>query len=246
VKYAFTPDGAFKIHIPGKGDEDENPFLRDDEVVPPGASEGERMRKVELRRLRTLEDFSRSFSLTYGRAKTVEDNTLISISYNLHLTIGQVVHKLGVGAYCTLKRTFKLVTRKFIGPEEVPLSLQDPFEWRPGEITKAREYIRLRLDGINVSKPWSTIHESEPEHIVLCDDRGLTAIAGRTFDVVRRVGSEDITIQEPTSIAEVFPNDPGEEDLAEDVVHSIGKTESEKTLKLARQELQGVMEFLFS
>lgn len=246
VKYAFTPDGDFKIHIPGKGDEDENPFLRDDEVVPPGASDGKRMRKIELRRLRTLEDFGQSFSMTYGDACTVEDNTLISISYNLHLTVSQGVDEQGVGACCTLKRTFRLVSWKFNAPEELPGPLPAPSEWSPEEISEAREYIRLRLEGINVSKPWSMIRISEPEYVVLCDDRGLMARVIRLLDVTRRVGREDITIQESITLAEgLFSKHPSEEELAEDIVNGIGKTEREKALKMARQELQGVMEFFF-
>jgi hypothetical protein len=243
VKYAFTPNGDFKIHIPGRGDQDADPFLRDDEVVPPGASEGERKRKMELRRLRTVENFLQSFSVTYRDDCTVEDNTLISISQNLHLTTSQAVDEDGVGACCTLKRTFKLVTRKIKGPEEVPFPLSVPSEWSPEELFEARKFIRLRLDGIDISKPWSTIRVSEPKYIIFCDDRGLMAVVVRTLDVARRVGSEDITIQETVSIVEeFFPKPLAQEESAEDVVHGIGKAEREKALKMARQELQGVME----
>jgi hypothetical protein len=204
VKYAFTPDGDFKIHIPGKGVEDENPFLRDDEVVPPVASEGEKGRKIELKRLRMLQDFRQSFSMTYGDACTVEDNTLISITYNLHLTVSQGVDEQGVGACCTLKWTFRLITRKFKGPEDVPFPLPPPSEWSPEEITEAREYIRLRFEGINVSRPWSAVRVGEPEYVVLSDDKDLIAVVVRRLDVARRVGRDDITIQESISIAGVL------------------------------------------
>lgn len=61
--------------------------------------------------------------------------------------------------------------------------------------------------------------------------------------MARRVGSEEITIQETVSIVEeFFAKPPAQEDPTEDVVHGIGKTEREKALKMARQELQGVME----
>jgi hypothetical protein len=146
--------------------------------------------------------------MTYGDACTVEDNTLISISYNLHLTVSQGVDEQGVGACCTLKRTFRLLTRKFKGPEEVPFPLPAPSEWSPEEIAEARKYIRLRLDGTNVSKPWSMIRISEPEYIVLCDDRGLMGVVVRLLDVARRVGSEDITIQESITLAEEFFSNP--------------------------------------
>jgi hypothetical protein len=241
VKYTFTPDGEFKTHIPGRGDQDANPFLRDDEVVPPGASEVERKRKIELRRLRTLENFLQSFSVTYRDDCTVVDNTLISISQNLRLAISQEVNEQGVCACCTLKRTFKVVTMKLKGTEEVSPPVTS--EWSSEEITEARKFIRLRLDGINVSKPWSNIRVSEPEYIVFCDDRGLMAVVLRVLEVARRAGSEDITIQETVSIVEeFFSKPPAQEDSTEDVVHGIGKTERERALKMARQELQGVME----
>jgi hypothetical protein len=135
---------------------------------------------------------------------------------------------------------------EFNAPEELPGPLPAPSEWSPEEITEAREYIRLRLEGINVSKLWSMIRISEPEYVVLCDDRGLMARVIRLLDVARRVGREEITIQESITLAEgLFSKHPSEEELAEDIVNGIGKTEREKALKMARQELQGVMEFFF-
>jgi len=90
VKYAFTPDGMYKIHIPGNGEQDTDPFLRDDEIIPPCASERERRRKIELRRLRTLEDMSPMvFIFNHGEAVTVEGDLIIAINRELTLFLMQ-------------------------------------------------------------------------------------------------------------------------------------------------------------
>ncbi len=86
VKYAFAPDGRFNIHLPGKGDQDSDPFLRDDEIVSPGTSEAEKRRKIELRRLRTLEDIDlQSFIFDNMTGVAAEGDTVITVNRDMIL-----------------------------------------------------------------------------------------------------------------------------------------------------------------
>lgn len=236
VKYAFTPDGMCKIHIPGKGEQDTDPFLRDDEIIPPCASERERRRKIELRRLRTLEDISPIiFSFPHGEAVAVEGDLIIAINRELTLFLMQ---EHGVGTQCTSVR--KLNFRTF---RSLPVPFPDDQIFEPEKISRAREDIIKCLGSLGSMRLFSGTQIDGPQYEVKCDDRGLKAMVMRGLVVQRMLGEKDITIQESLTITEEFlMEELGEEELREEVVRGIAKEEREKEVRMARQEMQGVIE----
>lgn len=236
VKYAFTPDGMCKIHIPGKGEQDTDPFLRDDEIIPPCASERERRRKIELRRLRTLEDISPIiFSFPHGEAVAVEGDLIIAINRELTLFLMQ---EHGVGTQCTSVR--KLNFRTF---RSLPVPFPDDQIFEPEKIARAREDIIKCLGSLGSMRLFSGTQIDGPQYEVKCDDRGLKAMAMRGLVVQRMLGEKDITIQESLTITEEFlMEELGEEELREEVVRGIAKEEREKEVRMARQEMEGVIE----
>ena len=103
VKYDFKPDDMYQIHIPGEGSQDTTPFLRDDEIVPPGSSEQERRRKFELRKLRTLKDISaQKYVAALVSQATSEDGKLVIVNRDTGLTYEQ---NHGVETRCLVERT---------------------------------------------------------------------------------------------------------------------------------------------
>jgi len=236
VKYAFTPDGMYKIHIPGNGEQDTDPFLRDDEIIPRCASERERRRKIELRRLRTLEDMSPLvFIFNHGEAVAVEGDLIITINRELTLFLMQ---EQGVRTQCTSVR--KLDFRTF---RSLPVPFPDDQKFEPEKIAQAQGDIIKCLDSLGTMRLFSGTQIDGPQYEVKCDDRGLKVVVMRSLVVQRVLGEKDITIQESLTISEEFLTEElGEEELREEVVRGIAKEEREKELRMARQEMQGVIE----
>jgi hypothetical protein len=202
VRYAFTQKGNYATHRPGKGDERYSPFLRNDEIVPPGDDvEGVR-RRLELRRLRMLEDYDPTpWTVNWMSVPAQEGDTIVLVSRTVALKLAQ---EGGVHTNCQLIRTLSLTTYNPYDPETPPFPLPDPSDFRPKEIAKAREEIKNCLEGLGVSRAFEELHITEPEYEVPCDERGLYAIVTRSVAVKRVVGQEDTTIQEILAIREKF------------------------------------------
>ncbi|KAN0106468.1 hypothetical protein V8E51_009344 [Hyaloscypha variabilis] len=234
VKYAFPPDGMYKIHIPGKGYQDANPFLRDDEIVPPGASEQERRRKFELRNFRTLQEIPlQSYRQSDSMAVAFEHETYISVNWNLTLAYRQ---RHGFRTSCILERSLSLHTLK-----TPPKRFQDGKNFEPEKIATARGEIIKCLDNLEIKSFFSKVKIQSPKYLVKCDDRGLRAAAMRSLTVQRKLGEEDISIRESVAITEEYLAElPGEEELRQDMVRGVGRREREKEVMMVRQEMQGL------
>jgi hypothetical protein len=236
VRYAFTPEGNYRTHIPGRGDQLSDPFLRDDEIVRPGAPEEERKRRIELRRLRTLEDYDPPlWKFDWMIALAQEGETIIYVTRSLLLKLKQ---DQGILTKCVLTRALSLVTFQNLAfpiPDDCPL--------RPKEIAKAREEIKRCLESVGNAKPFVEKQFAEPEYEVRCDEKGLHAAVYRSWAISRIPWKEDMTIFESVVMGEKFLAElPTKEELEEDVVQGYGKVEREKELKLARQEIQGAIQ----
>jgi hypothetical protein len=221
VKYTFTLDGIYKMHIPGKGDQGSDPFLRDDEIVPPSASEGERRRKIDLRRLRTLEDIG-PFSFIFDRliSVTTEGDTIVTVNRDMHLFYHR---EQGVKSQFIFQRRLTFKTLR-----DVSLPIPKDLNFEPERMAQARGYVIKCLDGLGTRRLFAEIHVDGPEYMVNCDERGLEVVAMCGLIVQRKLGVEDITIQESLAISEQFlPELPPEEGMAEDVVKDIGREERE-------------------
>lgn len=239
IRYAFTPEHTFKAYIPGKADEDSNPFLREDEIVPLGASEAARRKRLELRRLRTLPDVSQTFMVTYAYGANVEGDNVVVVKRELLLHLQQ---EDGTMTRCTLKRTMTLKTFQGFDPDEL-----EEITSEPRLVARVRGDVIAFLDGLVMTKPLSELRVDSPEYHVECDDRGLHASAMRNVVVEKEPGKEDITIEETLTTVEKFlPDLPSEEKMALDVIEGIGKEERERMVRLMRQEMQGVVEYAWT
>jgi len=243
VRYAFTQEGDYATHRPGKGDERYSPFLRNDEIVPPGDDVEGLRRRLELRRLRMLEDYDPApWTVNWMSVPAQEGDTIVLVSRTVALKLAQ---EGGVHTNSQLIRTLSLTTYNPYDPETLPFPLPDPSDFRRKEIAKAREEIKNCLEGLGVSRAFEELHITEPEYEVPCDERGLYAIVTRSVAVKRVVGQEATTTQETLAMREKFLLElPTIEEREEDPVLGIGRVEREKAVKMTRQEIQGVVETL--
>ena len=90
---------------------------------------------------------------------------------------------------------------------------------------------------------FSQLKINRPEYEVKCDDRGLRAVAQHGMVVQRKLGGEDISIQEWIGISEEYlPEMLEEEELMVDMVKGVGRENREREVRMARQEMQGIFE----
>jgi hypothetical protein len=197
VRYDFTPEGGYSTHMPGRGDQLSDPFLRDDEIVRPGASEVERRRRTELRRLRALEDYNPSpWELQWMEIVAQEGGTTIFTRRSLRLNLTQERRIL---THCLLIRKLSLVTF-----QDFSFPLADPSDFHPKEVAKAREEIKRCPETLGGMRAFWKLAIHEPEDGVRFDKRGLYSLVVQTLAVSRVLGKEDITIEETLTMGEKF------------------------------------------
>lgn len=125
----------------------------------------------------------------------------------------------------------------------LPVPFPDDQKFEPEKIARAQGDIIKCLDSLGTMRLFSGTQIDGPQYEVKCDDRGLKVVVMRSLVVQRVLGEKDITIQESLTISEEFLTEElREEELREEVVRGIAKEEREKEVRMARQEMQGVIE----
>lgn len=114
----------------------------------------------------------------------------------------------------------------------------------PEDIQKARNEIRELLERLGVRRGFVKLRLEESDYTVSCDEQGLDVMARKFLTVTKKQSDENMVINECVSLIENFPMGElhKEEDEDEGLVKRMEQCVRERTVKLARQEIQGVFE----
>lgn len=240
VTWNHSPEGSYDFYVIGSGIEDRGPFIRDDEAIQGHMDESERVRRRELRRLRTLENFRPLvLHMRWGSfAKEAENYVLMQ--RELVLTAIQIegIH--------TVNKLFRKVSLRTIPVSEV--EEHPTAKPQNDKINAAKEEVETILSKYTANDlPFRALNHEEPVISIARDSRNLFAELKRSTKITRRSDEriEGIDVSTDLALDEHFVIEPNSAREIKDagVVDGFTRQARQRALNLARQEIQCVWDY---
>jgi hypothetical protein len=247
IRYDFTPTGDYTARAVGPAQPESpllsGPFIHPDEELRRDMTPEERGRVLELRRLRQHEDYtSPIWRFHWMTSYAVEGENAILVDRVIALRIVQrngTHHSIDLGRQLLLQSIplddFKSVSKRH------------PVKDFPKDIADARAEIKEVLEKTisPLRTSFTSVEINEAPH-VLIDGRNLEVMTYKKLDIERRDWNENIMITTRTALGETFYAElwPGNVDEQINYAFGIERSVRERVVRLARQEIQGVMQLV--
>lgn len=239
MTWNHSPEGSYESYVIGSGVEDQGPFIREDEAIQKHMDEPERARRRELRRLRTLDNYSPLVLHMRWGSFAKEGDNFVLMQRELVLNAVQLE---GTHTVNKLNRKVSLRTIPVSEVQELPTVGPEN-----DKINAAREEIETICSKYNAKdRPFRELSHEEPAISIARDSRNLSTDLRRSTKITRRSGerNEGIDVSTDLTLDEYFVVEPNSAREVRDagMVNGLSRLNRQRALSLARQEIQGVWE----
>ncbi|KAE8451516.1 hypothetical protein EG329_003589 [Mollisiaceae sp. DMI_Dod_QoI] len=215
-------------------------FIRDDEELREDMSPAERERVLVLRRLRQEEDRRLRMCLVTGQKYAREGDKFVYMRSCIDIEVDQVSHLAGTSS--SIRRKLVIITTP-VTPESENI-FQQLGQPDPSAIVRAKKEAKEILARILVfHKEYTKFDLIGLKYKVLYDAKGLNSSVRKGVTVKKSEDSEDIVMVRSVDLAEAYETKPP--DIDPENINGIARKDREKALRLAREEIQGALEFAF-
>ncbi|CZR57030.1 uncharacterized protein PAC_06919 [Phialocephala subalpina] len=244
VHHYFKPDGTYETHIVGPARAESplisGPFIREDEELREGMSFAERESVLEFRRLRQGEDYHLRMCLLKGQNCAREGNKIIFTRSCIDIEIDQLPHLAGTTS--VLRRKLLIPTTP-ITPA-IERAIRQAGAPDTNAITRARKETGILLAKIgDFRQQYTTFDLKGLRYKVQYDAKGLNTSVRKSVRVRKEEDGDAVVIVRTVELSEMYATRPPETDPDES--NGIYRVDREKAIRLAREEIQGVLEFAF-
>ncbi|KAF8866864.1 hypothetical protein BDZ45DRAFT_719876 [Acephala macrosclerotiorum] len=244
VHHNFKPDGTYETHTvrPTRAESPlmSGPFIREDEELREDMSPTERERVLELRRLRQGEDYRLRMCLVQDQNYARDGNRIIFTRSCIDIEIDQLPHLAGTTSI--LRRKLVILTTPTI--PEIESAIRHLGTADPDAIARVRKEADVLLAKIgDFHEQYTTFDLKGLRYKVVYDAKGLDANVRKGVKVRKDEDGQTIVIVRTIELNEIYTTRPPDTDP--DEVNGIGRTDRENALRLAREEIQGGLEFAF-
>lgn len=217
-------------------------FIREDEELRAEMSPAERSRVLEFRRLRQGELYNLKICFHKRQAYGQQGGQNLTMRRYIELAISQDPYDACTKS--TITRTVNIRHVPIISDHESEsqqMEVSDDTE----AIAQAKRKARLKMAEIGLRHlGFTELSMRGLEYKVLYDTKGLAASVKKTTIITRDDSpTGHLTLVSTIDLHEVFKTQPPAMDP--DQVNGIDKIARELAIRLAREEIQGVLEFVF-
>lgn len=244
VHHNFKPDGTHITYIVGPTRAESplmsGPFIREDDELREGMSSVERERVLNLRRLHQGEDYRLRMCLVQDQNYAREGDKIIFTRSYIDIEVDQLAH---LASTTSILRRKLLILSTPITPE-IETAMQQMDLPDPNAVSRARKQGEMLLAKIgDFYHDFTTFDMKGLRYKVPYDAKGLNASVRKGVEVRNDEDGRSVYIVRSLELNEAYATRaPGTDP---DEVNGIGRREREKALRLAREEIQGVLEFAF-
>jgi len=210
------------------------PFIQRDEELRADMSPTERNRVLELRRIHQGEEYKLKVTLVKSKNHAWEGDHFVCTFDCIHVEIHQRPRTANTSS--RIIRKLSTIDAQFENPRQALLQRLD--RANPTAIAQARTRAKETLAEMNLSHlKFSKFEFQSLKHKIPYDDKGLAATAIKCVEIINDEDGDREPHLETTELLEVFST--RRQDVDPEIIDGIGRSEREKAIRLAREEIQG-------
>jgi hypothetical protein len=245
IQYNFLPDGKHKTHLvdPTRPESPlmSGPFIQEDEELSVDMSPTKRSRVLELRRIRQGGPYNLKIRIHKNEAHGQRDDQSLTMRRLIELEICQDPYEASTKSTITRTQSIKFAPITPViepGNERI---VPDDSEI----IIRAEEKAKRMVKKIGVfHEQFTELSMASPEYKIPYDDKGLATTVKKAVTVTKVNGKEgQFTVSSTVELNEVYKVQPPDTQI--DKVMGMNEDSQGEAIRLAREEIQGVLEFDF-